>query len=69
MAVSRRPEIMADAAYAILARKASERTGQCLIDEEVLRAEGVTDFGAYRYGDAAEADLKPDLFLPGGEHV
>ncbi|MEV4147680.1 NAD(P)-dependent oxidoreductase [Amycolatopsis sp. NPDC049691] len=67
MAVSRRPEIMADAAHAILSRKAESCTGNCFIDDDVLRAEGVTDFGAYRYGDAAESDLKPDLFLPGGE--
>ncbi|SNR60657.1 citronellol/citronellal dehydrogenase [Haloechinothrix alba] len=69
MAVSRRPEIMADAAHAILSRKASEYTGQCFLDEDVLRRVGTTDFSAYRYGDADEADLKPDLFLPGGEHA
>ncbi|MFF7280451.1 NAD(P)-dependent oxidoreductase [Streptomyces griseorubiginosus] len=69
MAVSRRPEIMADAAHAVLSRKAADCTGHCLIDDDVLRDEGVTDFSAYRYGDAAEADLKPDLFLPGGEHA
>ncbi len=69
MAVSRRPEIMADAAHAILARKSAEFTGKCFIDEDVLRADGLTDFAAYRYGDAAEAGLKPDLFLPGGEHA
>ncbi|GAA1000003.1 NAD(P)-dependent oxidoreductase [Acrocarpospora macrocephala] len=69
MAVSRRPEIMADAAHAILSRKATDRTGQCLIDDDVLRGEGVIDFSVYRYGDAAETDLKIDLFLPGGEHA
>ncbi|MEV4383110.1 NAD(P)-dependent oxidoreductase [Streptosporangium sp. NPDC049644] len=67
MAVSRSPEIMADAAHAILSRKAADCTGQCHIDDDVLRAEGVTDFSGYRYGDATEADLKIDLFLPGGE--
>ena len=67
MAVSRRPEIMADAAHVILSRKAEDCTGNAFIDDDVLRADGVTDFAAYRYGDAAEADLKPDLFLPGGE--
>lgn len=68
MGVSRRPEIMADAAHAILARDATVHTGQCFIDDEVLRAEGVIDFSAYRYGDTSEEDLKPDLFLSGGEH-
>ncbi|HEX9066705.1 MAG TPA: NAD(P)-dependent oxidoreductase [Streptosporangiaceae bacterium] len=64
MAVSRRPEIMGDAAHAILCRDAAEATGQCFIDEDVLRSAGVTDFASYRYGDASEADLQLDLFLP-----
>lgn len=68
MAISRRPQIMADAAYSILRRPVEEITGRCFIDEEVLRADGVTDFSSYRYGAAREADLKPDLFLAGGEH-
>jgi citronellol/citronellal dehydrogenase len=67
MAVSRRPEIMADAAHALLARKAGEVTGRTFLDEDVLRESGVSDFAAYRYGDTAEADLRIDLFLPGGE--
>ncbi|MEU7812242.1 NAD(P)-dependent oxidoreductase [Pseudonocardia sp. NPDC049154] len=69
MAVSRRPEIMADAAHAILARKPGEVTGQTYLDEDVLREAGVADFAGYRYGAAASDDaLKIDLFLPGGEH-
>lgn len=69
MAVSRKPEIMADAAYAVLSRPASEVTGQTFIDEDVLREQGVTDFAQYRYEGVREEDLKPDLFLPGGEHA
>lgn len=69
MAVSRRPEIMADAAHAILGRKAGAVTGRTLLDEDVLRETGVTDFAVYRYGVASsDDDLKVDLFLPGGEH-
>lgn len=68
MAVSRRPEIMADAAHVILARKPAEATGQTYIDEDVLRSEGVTDFGPYLFDGADEGALKTDLFLPGGEH-
>jgi citronellol/citronellal dehydrogenase len=64
MAVSRRPEIMADAAHVILTRDAADATGQCFIDEDVLRSAGVTDFSAYRYGEAGESDLQVDLFLP-----
>ena len=63
MARSRRPEIVADAAHAILTRPASESTGNCFIDDEVLAQAGVTDLSQYRYGDASEEDLQPDLFL------
>ena len=63
MAISRRPEIMADAAHVILAAPPGSATGQVYIDEDVLRGAGMTDFSQYRYGDAAESDLTPDLFL------
>jgi citronellol/citronellal dehydrogenase len=59
MARSRRPEIMADAAYAIFTRPSRECTGNFFIDEELLDG----DLGRYRYGDATEADLAPDLFV------
>jgi citronellol/citronellal dehydrogenase len=57
----RTPEIMADAAHAVLGTPSRERTGQFLIDEEVLRAAGVTDFE--RYAVTPGAELLPDLFL------
>jgi citronellol/citronellal dehydrogenase len=63
MARSRRPEIVADAAQAILTRAAPECNGNCFIDDEVLAEAGITDLSAYRYGDAAESDLQPDLFV------
>ncbi len=44
---SRRPEIMADAAYAIFNRPARAFTGQFVIDDDVLWAEGQTDFSGY----------------------
>lgn len=59
----RTPAIMADAACAILSRPSRETTGQFLVDEDVLRGEGVTDFARYRHPDVAEADLLPDFFL------
>ncbi|MGE5407952.1 MAG: SDR family oxidoreductase [Syntrophothermus sp.] len=62
MARSRRPEIMADAAVAILARPSREATGNFYIDDEVLAEEGVTDLSEYGYG-AAAADLQLDIFL------
>jgi citronellol/citronellal dehydrogenase len=59
---SRRPEIVADAAYAILTKPARECTGNFFIDEEVLRSEGVTDFS--RYSSAPQERLVADFFVP-----
>ncbi|MDR6672501.1 NAD(P)-dependent oxidoreductase [Xanthomonas sp. 1678] len=57
----RRPEIMADAAYALLTRPAAGFHGQFLIDDEVLAAAGVTDLSAYALDPSQP--LLPDLFL------
>lgn len=46
---SRKPEIMADAAYAILTKKSSQYTGKFLIDDEVLTESGVTDLDQYAH--------------------
>ena len=54
--------IMADAAYAILCRDSGACSGNFYIDEEVLRAEGVTDFD--QYAVAPGADLFRDFFVP-----
>lgn len=62
MAQGRKPEIMADAAVSILNRAGTSLTGQALIDEDVLREDGVTDFEHYRYA-AGDKPLLPDLFL------
>jgi citronellol/citronellal dehydrogenase len=48
MRMSRTPEIMADAAYAIFHKPARSFTGKFLIDDSFLAGEGVTDFGKYR---------------------
>jgi citronellol/citronellal dehydrogenase len=56
-------EIMADAAYAILARPARECSGNFFIDEEVLRAEGRTDFSTYAPG-GGDQPLQADFFIP-----
>jgi citronellol/citronellal dehydrogenase len=58
----RRPEIVADAAHAILVRPSRDCTGTFFIDEEVLRAEGVTDFAPYAVDP--QAPLAADFFLP-----
>lgn len=57
----RTPDIVADAAHAILTRPARETTGNFFIDDEVLRQEGVRDFE--RYAVEAGKPLLPDLFL------
>jgi citronellol/citronellal dehydrogenase len=57
---ARSPEIMADAAHAVLTGPFS--TGNFYTDEQVLAAAGVTDFRPYSLG-AAEEDLVQDIFL------
>jgi len=47
MSASRKPDIMADAAYHILTRPSRECTGNFFIDEDLLRSAGVTDFEPY----------------------
>jgi citronellol/citronellal dehydrogenase len=44
---SRKAEIMADAAHAIFTQPSRDYTGQFLVDDEVLAAQGVTDFDPY----------------------
>jgi citronellol/citronellal dehydrogenase len=60
---TRKPEIMADAAHAILTREARACTGNFFIDDDVLRETGVADFSAYRHEAVAEDALMPDFFL------
>jgi citronellol/citronellal dehydrogenase len=62
MAMSRTPEIVADAARAILERDPRAATGNSYIDDEVLAEAGVTDLERYR---AAEGELALDLFVEG----
>lgn len=59
---SRTPEIMADAAYDILSRRGDAYTGQLIVDEDVLRARGVSDFSRYAV-DGVGNDLTEDFFL------
>jgi citronellol/citronellal dehydrogenase len=61
MRLSRTPEIVADAAYAILAKPSAACTGNFFIDEEVLEKEGITDLSGYAV-DASQR-LMTDIFL------
>ena len=57
MAVSRTPEIVADAAVEILARPSRECTGNTFIDVDVLREAGITDLSKYGGTGALEYDI------------
>lgn len=57
----RKPEIVADAAHAVLTRDAKTCTGNFFIDDEVLQAEGISQFDSYAV--APGAPLLPDIFL------
>ncbi|MCK4687892.1 MAG: NAD(P)-dependent oxidoreductase [Candidatus Lokiarchaeota archaeon] len=61
---SRKPEIVADAAYFILTKPSRECTGNFFIDDEVLIENGITDLG--KYSVVPNARLIPDFFLYGG---
>lgn len=56
---SRKPEIVADAAYVILTKESRSCTGNFFVDEQVLFTAGVRDFGAYAVcrGEALYKDL------------
>ena len=61
IAHTRKPEIMADAAHAVLLRDARMTTGNFFIDEDVLHDAGVTDLTPYAMQQGVA--LLPDLFL------
>jgi citronellol/citronellal dehydrogenase len=62
MARSRRPEIMADAAYAIFVQDSRECTANLFLAEDVLADAGVTDLTPYSYA-GSDADLQLDLYV------
>jgi len=58
---SRKPDIVADATFAIVSKPATECTGNFFIDEDVLRKEGITDFSKYSVNP--DNPLQNDLFI------
>lgn len=58
---SRKPDIMSDAAYFILASDSKQITGNFFIDEEVVKKHGINDINAYSLIPGAQ--LYPDFFL------
>ena len=62
MRMSRTPAIMADAAYLVFQKPSRSFTGNFLIDDTFLAAEGITDFEQYR-ADPSEP-LARTFFVP-----
>ncbi|CAI8022467.1 Hydroxysteroid dehydrogenase-like protein 2 [Geodia barretti] len=63
--MSRKPDIMADAAYLILTQNSRDFTGNFLVDDDVLRDHGVTDLD--QYANVPGGELLPDYFLDEAE--
>jgi citronellol/citronellal dehydrogenase len=62
MRASRTPDILADAAHMIFLKDGKAFTGNFLIDDTFLFANGVRDFDRYRVDPGV--DLEPDFFVP-----
>jgi citronellol/citronellal dehydrogenase len=58
----RKPEIVADAAHMVFSKPSREFTGNFLIDDNFLAANGVTDFERYRVDPSQP--LQQDFFVP-----
>ncbi len=58
---SRKPELYADAAYAVITRPSRECTGNTFLCEDVLKEEGITDMDRYAYVPGAQPQV--DLFV------
>ncbi|XP_015781438.1 hydroxysteroid dehydrogenase-like protein 2 [Tetranychus urticae] len=65
--VCRKPEILADAAYAILSKSPEKFTGNFCVDETLLKQEGITDFD--QYAEVKGEKLMLDFFLPDEYYV
>ena len=62
MRQARKPDIMADAAYAVFSTPSRQLTGRFLIDDNFLAERGVTDFERYRADPTQK--LAQDFFVP-----
>ena len=60
--MSRTPEILSDAAHIVLTKDAKSFTGQFVVDEVILREQGITDFSKYSPG--YDGPLAGDFFVP-----
>jgi len=55
--------MIATAAHVILSSANRSVTGRLLIDEQVLRESGITEFNHYRFNTDSDDTLMPDLFI------
>jgi citronellol/citronellal dehydrogenase len=62
MKASRKPEILADAAYIIFNKSSKECTGNFFVDDELLKANGKTDLSEYATTPGSTSFL-PDFFV------
>jgi citronellol/citronellal dehydrogenase len=60
--LGRKPEIMADAAHAVLTRDSRQCTGNFFIDDEVLAESGIKDLESYAM-TPGNKNLLPDFFI------
>jgi citronellol/citronellal dehydrogenase len=58
---SRKPDIMADAAYVILTKPSREFSGNFCVDDSVIEGEGITDLSHYAVNP--DVPLAPDFFV------
>lgn len=63
MAVSRKPAIMADAAYALINDAALFGTEVCWLDEDALRKTGMSEFTHYANNPAMAANIQRDFYV------
>jgi len=61
IAGSRKPEMMSDAAYFIVTSDSRKTTGNCFIDEDVMRLHGIGNFDAYAL--VPGHPLTPDILI------
>ena len=59
--LTRKPEIVADAAHMILTKDSRQCTGNFFVDENVLTEGGITDFDQYLITPGSK--FQPDIFL------
>jgi citronellol/citronellal dehydrogenase len=61
---SRKPSIVADAAFLLFMKDFKSFSGNFLIDEDFLRSEGITNFEEYRVSrELSEKDLQVDFYI------